>query len=55
MAGLGGRVAVLLTAAANRRWGLIIAAGAAALELAGTVAVIAEPTLQRTDWRRRPT
>ena len=45
-------VAVLLTAAANRRWGLIIAAGAAALELAGTVAVIAEPTLQRTDWRQ---
>jgi mannosyltransferase len=43
--------AVVLAAPVNRRVGIPIAAVAAALGLAGTVAVVADPGLQRPDWR----
>jgi mannosyltransferase len=44
--------AALLAAPVNRRFGLVLAAAAAALGLAGTTAVVVESTLQRTDWRQ---
>jgi mannosyltransferase len=44
--------AAVLTAAANRRVGLALAAGAAAIGLTGTIAVAADPSLQRPDWRQ---
>jgi mannosyltransferase len=44
--------AALLGASVNRRFGLVIAAAAAALGLAGTTAVVVESALQRTDWRQ---
>jgi hypothetical protein len=43
--------AVVLAAPVNRRIGVPVAVVAAALGLAGTIAVIADPGLQRPDWR----